>query len=172
MLKGNGIVFVLGTLTLCFLGACNPKNEPPKGVDLSKHAATINSEDSLEKGSSYLSVYSDVYSYSEQLKHSLTATISLRNLDESNPIYIYRAEYFDTSGKMILNYVPQPIALKPLETINIIIAETDESGGTGANFVFDWAIPKGGIEPLFEAIMISTKGQQGLSFATTGHRIR
>lgn len=93
-------------------------------------------------------------------------------MDESKELFITKAEYFNTSGTSLYNYVPKPIVVKPLETINIIINETDESGGTGANFIFDWSIQKESVEPLFEAVMISTKGQQGLSFTTTGHRIK
>jgi hypothetical protein len=61
-----------------------------------------------------------------------------------------------------------PIYLKPLETVEIIIEEQDIEGGSGANFVFDWAMANGKNPPLFEAIMISTHGQQGLSFTTRG----
>lgn len=166
-------------ITICFLMvlsySCHrlQETELPSKPDFSSKETTLNPKDStLTFGTSYLSVYSDIYSYSEHTRHNLTATISLRNLSEDNSLIISRADYYDTSGNAIKNYFNKPIKLNPLETVNIIIDEEDESGGTGANFIFDWAIKESAPEPLFEAVMISTKGQQGLSFTTIGHRIR
>ena len=59
-----------------------------------------------------------------------------------------------------------------METVEIVIDEMDEQGGTGANFMFDWAMKKTSNEPLFEGVMISTSGQQGLSFTTQGRKIK
>jgi hypothetical protein len=59
-----------------------------------------------------------------------------------------------------------------METVQIIIEEQDNEGGTGANFVFDWKIKANTIEPIFEAVMISTYGSQSISFTTTGKRIK
>ena len=42
----------------------------------------------------------------------------------------------------------------------------------GSNFLFEWKIPKNCPEPLFEGIMSSTMGQQGLSFTTQSKRIQ
>ena len=52
------------------------------------------------------------------------------------------------------------------ETLEIVIEETEEDGGTGGNFFFEWGVPKGDDPPFFEAVMISTLGQQGISFTT------
>ena len=68
----------------------------------------------------------------------------------------------------IRQYIRKPIFIKPLETLEIIIEEQDTEGGSGANFIFDWAKTKDKNPPLFEAVMISTYGQQGLSFTTRG----
>lgn len=61
--------------------------------------------------------------------------------------------------------------MAPLETVEIVVDETDVEGGTGANFIFEWSKKDSTPEPLFEAVMISTSGQQGLSFTSTGIRI-
>ncbi|MEH6514030.1 MAG: DUF3124 domain-containing protein, partial [Maribacter arcticus] len=60
----------------------------------------------------------------------------------------------------------------PLETTAIIIDEMDVEGGTGSNFIFEWKSPIGSPEPLFEGVMNSTVGQQGLSFTTQSRRIK
>ena len=124
--------------------------------------------DSLDFGHSYLSVYSQIYSLSEHRQHDLTATISIRNTSVNDSIFILNAEYYNTQGELLRSYFDHPIYLAPLETVEIVIDEGDREGGTGANFLFDWRIKQGSNEPLFEAIMISTSGQQGLSFTTNG----
>ena len=101
----------------------------------------------------------------------MTATVSIRNVNRSDTIYIEKAEYFDTKGEMIRTYFDQAIFIEPLGTVEIVIDEIDREGGTGANFLFDWKIRQISIEPFFECVMISTSGQQGLSFATQGKRI-
>lgn len=138
----------------------------------SKRAINLSLKDSLEYGKTYLSIYSQIYSMSEHKTHNLTSMVSMRNTSDSDTIYLLKSEYFDTHGKLVRTYFDQPIYLAPLETTEIIIDEVDTSGGTGSNFIFEWKIPKNSSEPLFEGIMTSTMGQQGLSFTTSGNRIK
>ena len=132
----------------------------------SKRMVKANLSDSLEYGKSYLSIYSQIYSKSQQKTHNLTAMVSLRNTSESDTIYILRAQYYDTHGKSVRKYFEKPIFLAPMETTEIIIDENDISGGTGSNFILEWKTPKDCSKPLFEGVMTSTMGQQGLSFTT------
>ena len=162
------------TVLVIMLIACNERKEissinPEKW---SKRRANINAKDSLEFGKSYLSIYSQIYSTSEHKTHNLTAMVSLRNTSDLDTIYILRAEYYDTHGKSVRKYFDKPIYLAPLETTEIIIDELDTSGGTGSNFIFDWKIPKNSSKPLFEGVMNSTMGQQGLSFTTQAVQIK
>ncbi len=57
-----------------------------------------------------------------------------------------------------------------METLEIVVSEDDKEGGSGANFIFDWSVKQDGLIPFFEAVMISTSGQQGVSFTTHGIR--
>jgi len=127
--------------------------------------------DSLLRGSSYLSVYSQVYNETEHKTYNLTATVSIRNVNRSDTIYIDNAEYFNTRGHAIRKYFKKTVYLAPMETVEIVIDEIDQEGGTGANFLFDWRVKPLSNEPLFEAVMISSYGQ-GLSFTTKGKRIK
>jgi hypothetical protein len=127
--------------------------------------------DTLTQGTSYLSVYSQIYSQTEHRTHGLTATVSMRNINKTDTIYINKAEYFNTKGHSIRTYFDKTIFIAPLETVEIVIDERDQDGGTGANFLFDWAIKPHSNEPFFEGIMISTSGQQGLSFTTEGKKV-
>ena len=147
------------------ISSINPEN-------WSKRKITLNTKDSLEYGKSYLSIYSQIYSSSEHKTHNLTAMVSLRNTSDIDTIYILKAEYFDTHGTSLRSYFNHPIYLAPLETTEIIIDEMDIEGGTGSNFIFEWNAPKDGPEPLFEGVMNSTVGQQGLSFTTQSRRIK
>lgn len=150
----------------------NEETESLHSENWSKRKANISLSDSLEYGKSYLSVYSQIYSSSEHKTHNLTAMVSLRNTSDVDTVYLLRAEYYDTHGKSVRKYFDFPIFLEPMETTEITIAEVDVSGGTGSNFIFEWKIPKDCPEPLFEGIMNSTVGQQGLSFTTEAKRIQ
>ena len=75
------------------------------------------------------------------------------------------------NGSTFLSYFDKTIFIRPLETVQIVIDGVDNEGGTGANFIFDWQMRPKATEPLFEAIMLSTYGQQGISFVTEGKRI-
>tara|TARA_R110002111_G_scaffold6850_2_gene28737 strand:+ start:690 stop:1202 length:513 start_codon:yes stop_codon:yes gene_type:complete len=134
--------------------------------------ATIPNADSLEIGTSYLSVYSQIYSYSQHKTYNLTAMVSLRNTSVTDSIYLYNVDYYDTHGTLLKPYIKNPVFLAPMETLDIVINEADITGGTGSNFIFDWKTPKNCSEPIFEGVMTSTAGQQGLSFITQAKRIR
>jgi len=140
-------------------------------INWEKKYITLPSSDTLIKGSSYLSIYSSIYDGTEKTLHHLTATASMRNVSNTDTIYILKAEYYNTKGDLIRTYFDKPIFVKPLETIEIVIDQDDKYGGTGANFVFDWAVKSNNHEPIFEAVMISTTGQQGISFTTRGIKL-
>lgn len=161
---------ILYVLFTCILVSCEPKPEYSSidPVNWSSRSATLPVVDSLHTGSTYLSVYSEIYSLTEHRTHNLTATISMRNTNRQDTVYIRRADYYGTEGNLLRTYFENPIYLGPMETVEIVIDEIDESGGTGANFLFDWTVAPGVRPPLFEGVMISTSGQQGLSFTTQG----
>lgn len=123
------------------------------------------------KGKTYLSVYSEVYHLKDGRTHNLTATVSMRNPNPTDTIYIQSAHYFNTQGEEIRSYFDKAIFVAPMETVQIVIEENDKEGGAGASFLFDWNTKTSSNAPLFEGVMISTSGQQGLSFKTTGYRV-
>ncbi|MDG5491390.1 DUF3124 domain-containing protein [Psychroserpens sp. SPM9] len=162
-------------LLLCILliSTCEApeKNEDIHYENWSKRQENIKNLDSLSQGKSYLSIYSQIYSVTQHRTHNLTALASLRNVSDKDTIYILNAKYYDTHGVLVKTYFDKPIYLAPLETTEIIIDEVDVEGGTGSNFIFNWAIPKSCPEPLFEGVMNSTIGKQGLSFTTQAVRV-
>lgn len=167
------IKYLVILLTIAFF-SCN-KNKEMSSINpenWSKRAINISLKDSLEYGKSYLSIYSQIYSVTEHRTHNLTSMVSMRNTSDLDTIFLLKAEYYDTHGVSLRKYFDYPIFLAPMETTEIIIDEIDIAGGTGSNFIFEWKIPKNCPEPIFEGIMTSTKGQQGLSFTTEAKRIK
>lgn len=165
---------ILLLIACALFGSCELKREMSSinPTNWDKRAANISQLDNLESGKTFLSVYSQIYSRSEHKTHDLTVTVSMRNPNPTDTIYIEKAEYFDNHGVSVRTYFDKPIYLAPMETAEIIIDERDKTGGTGANFLFNWKIKDTSTNPLFEAIMISTSGQQGLSFTTRGVELR
>lgn len=161
---------------LIFLTSCHSSSATHKENKPEHHFENrqIQLKDSIYyfSGSTYLSVYPQVYSLSEHKTRNLTVTVSMKNTYLTDSVFITKAQYYNTSGQCIQNYIKTPIYILPMETIEIVIDEVDESGGTGANFIFDWKSNSKFQEPLFEGIMISTSGQQGISFTTQGKRIQ
>ena len=122
-------------------------------------------------GKTYLPVYSHIYHIHEHKTFDLTITISIRNVSMTDSVHILKADYYNTVGINVRRYLKDPIFLKPLETVEIVIEDRDMEGGSGANFIFDWAMENDKNPPLFEAVMISPYEQQGLAFSTRGVRI-
>lgn len=161
------IIFLLPVLLSC---SKQQREQSFKPVSWDGKTIELNDSDSLHQGSTYLSVYSDIYDMTDRTKHLLTATASIRNISSSDTMFIHKADYYNTEGHLIRSYIDKTIYVKPLETLEIVIYRTDESGGSGANFIFDWATRNENIEPHFEAVMIWTTGTQGISFVTHGVR--
>ncbi len=159
-------------LSIVFL-SCQRETDkyPVLQADWESRKSEINNFNDFIVSKTYLPVYSHIYHIHEHRTFDLTITISIHNVSMTDSVYILSADYYNTIGANIRKYLKDPIYLKPMETVEIIIAEQDIEGGSGANFVFDWAIKNVKNPPLFEAVMISTNGQQGLSFTTRGVQV-
>jgi hypothetical protein len=165
----------LPLLVLISLLGCEPVSTDRLDLNeenWSRRKATLSQSDTLDYGKSYLSVYSQMYSFTQNQKYNMTAMISMRNVSEVDTIYLLRADYFNTEGAKIRTYFDYPIYLLPMETIEIVIDQSDIEGGTGSNFLFEWKTPVDAPEPLFEGVMNSMQGNQGVSFLTRGRRVR
>jgi len=121
----------------------------------------------------YLPVYADVYHIDQSRLFPLTATISLRNTSITDSVFVDQLNYYNTKGKILKKFIKAEmmLALGPLETYDLVINNKQYQGGTGANFIVEWGRTKGNAHLLVQAVMVSTSGQQGLSFITEGHII-
>ena len=123
------------------------------------------------RDTTYVPIYSDIYSETKDTRFNLTATLSLRNTSLKHNIYITSVDYYNSAGKITKKFLSKSIVLEPMQSVEYVIEESDTSGGTGANFIIIWGSESNSVEPIFEGIMISTHGQQGISFSTKGTSI-
>lgn len=118
----------------------------------------------------YVPVYSHIYRGRGQ-PVLLTATLSIRNTDPKNSITITSVRYYDTSGKLLRAYLQQPLKLGPMASTEFLVEKTDTAGGSGANFVVDWAEEGEVNRPIVECVMIGDGERQAVSFSVRGQDI-
>ncbi len=123
----------------------------------------------IQKETVYVPAYSSIFHDDLKWEFKLSITLSIHNIDLKNKIIFDSIDYYNTSGKLIHRYINKnKIILQPLETYNLGIKETDDRGGIGANFIIKWHAQSKVKKPIIETIMISTRGQQGISFTSRG----
>ncbi len=150
MIRAFRTVAVLAVLAACLLASLASAAELSKGQTV------------------YVPCYSHIYHGVKTRPIDLTITLSVRNTDPMRALTLTSVDYHDTSGKLVKRYLAQPVRLEPLMTVEYIVAETDVSGGSGANFMVRWRAEEP-VNPLFvEAVMIGTSSQQGISFTSQG----
>ena len=120
----------------------------------------------------YVPVYSHVYFLNKQRTYRLAANVSVHNTDLEIPIIIKTVKYYDTKGKLLDDYLPNPVKLSPLASTDFFIEQNDPRGGLGANFIIEWVAEKKVSAPIIESVMIGTAGTQGVSFLSTGRVVK
>lgn len=115
----------------------------------------------------YVPIYSDIYNQTRDSRTLLTATLSIRNTSIRDSLFISKIDYYNTEGDLVRSYIEQPIYLRPMESIDYVIEQQDNTGGSGANFLIDWYSRKP-LHPLFQAVMVGGLGAQAFSFTTEG----
>ncbi len=120
----------------------------------------------------YVAVYSNIFSAPRKIPYNLATILSIRNTDMANAISIVAADYYDSKGKLVKRYYPQPVTLAPLESTYIYIPEDDTTGGTGANFIVKWNSSREVNVPIVESVMIGMKSGQGISFVCPAREIK
>jgi hypothetical protein len=120
----------------------------------------------------YLPVYSDIYYQDGTRRFPITATVSIRNTSLADSAFILSATYHDSYGKLLHSYISSTLLLSPLESIELVVEEEENKGGAGANFIIEWAATKYTDQLLIQSVMISTYGQQGVSFLSESKVIK
>jgi hypothetical protein len=155
-----------------FSSSCVNENSKviPKENKEAVQIGTVESlpSDLIHFDTTYVPIYSDIYSQTTDVQINLTATLSLRNTSFKHSLYISEVDYYNSAGELDQNFTEQPIELKPMQSMEYVIEEEDISGGTGANFIIIWAAKSKRVTPLFAAVIISTQNRQGISFTSRG----
>jgi len=116
----------------------------------------------------YIPIYSDIYYVDSKHTFSLTATLSIRNTSFKDSIYVFSIDYYNSGGQKVRRYNESTLLVKPMESVEFVVENKDDTGGVGANFVVEWGAKSGAQKPFFQGVMIGTTGQQGISFTTEG----
>jgi len=148
----------------------NKKNS----INIKSHEIDTSFDDSHAKMGEYVyvPVYSSVYFKDSTKLFNLTATLNIRNTDRNADLYLQEINYYNSKGSLVKKFLTRILKVKPLETFDIVIAEDDTSGGTGASFIIKWVSKDKIQDPIIEAVMISTRQGVGLSFITNGKVIK
>ena len=132
----------------------------------------VPSEPLSATGAFYVPVYSSVSLSQGNARADFSVTLSIHNASETKPLVIRRIAYFDTTGRLVESYLKGPIGVKPFATIEVFVPVSDVRGGTGANFIVDWAASGEIAEPVVEALMLGSFGGGHYAFVSQGRPIR
>lgn len=118
----------------------------------------------------FVPAYSEVISVPSPALQ-LSTTLAIHNTDLEHAIIIKSVRYYNTDGDLVREFIDSPSELKPLATTGFVIPSEDTSGGWGANFLVEWVAEQPVYEPIIEAVMVSTRGTEGVSFISEGRVI-
>ncbi|WP_337993408.1 MULTISPECIES: DUF3124 domain-containing protein [unclassified Bradyrhizobium] len=166
---------LLAAMLLCPLAVAVPAAAQSK-VNIEQNFAdsltAMPKEELSVSGGFYVPAYSSVAMSRGKLRIDFSVTLSVHNASETQPLVMKRIAYFDTAGKQVDNYLKAPVALKPLATVSVFIPIDDVRGGTGANFLVDWAATGEIAEPVVEALMVGGVANAHYAFISQGRPTR
>jgi hypothetical protein len=124
------------------------------------------------RGTVYVPAYASIRTVEGRARVDLATTLSIHNTSRNRPLILERIDYHNTEGALIQAYLAKPVALKPFGTVEMFVASDDIRGGTGANFVVEWAAQGAMSEPVIETVMIGAVGTTSYSFVSQGRSVR
>jgi len=131
----------------------------------------------LSGQSLYLPVYSHILHgeggrKAQSARMLVSVMVSIRNTDTLRPMRVTSAVYYDTEGRRIKEYVPAPRVVAPMGTLEIFIPRSDDTGGSGANFVIAWKADAPVNPPLVEALHANLPTGRSIVFVTSARPIQ
>lgn len=143
-------------------------------------AAPAQAAEELATGQTlYLPVYSYIW-HGDRMGESrspaktlVSALVSIRNTSLKTPIKVLSARYYSTEGKLLNEYVPKPVEIGPMGTLELFVERKEAEGGSGANFVIQWEAATATNPPVVEAVHADIRGgSHALSLITSARAIR
>jgi hypothetical protein len=170
---GRGLGLAAMLMVGVAISACDSGiSSPPMAPDL--EPVTLDDTVNIATGQLlYVPVYSYIFMVNEGRTINLTTTLSIRNTSVEQPMILAAVDYHDSQGNLVANYLENPVELGPLASAEFVVPHEDISGGIGASFLVEWVAQQANIsDPVVEAVMINTQGNQGLSFTSQGRIIK
>lgn len=136
--------------------------------------AALAGEPVTSKGQTvYVPVYSHIWHGNLDSKGKpqmllLSSMLSIRNTDPDDGLEVKSVRYYDTSGKLLREFLAQPARLGPMASTDVFVEHKDDAGGTGANFVVVWSADKPISEPIIETVNAYFFGPHSLAFTSAG----
>ena len=120
----------------------------------------------------YLPIYSHIWhgemdKSGRPMKALVSVSVSIRNTDPEKSIRIASAQYYDTDGKKLREYLPSPKIIGPMGTYEIFVPRSDDSGGSGANFVISWTADTPASQPIVEGFHANLPVGRSIAFTTS-----
>lgn len=120
----------------------------------------------------YLPVYSHIWHgdadrAGKPVKALVSVLVSVRNTDPAKPITLVSAQYYDTEGKRIKDYVGAPRIIGPMGTYELFVPRSDDTGGSGANFVIAWRSDAPVNPPIVEGVHANLPAGRSIAFITS-----
>jgi len=153
---------------LLVMAACAKSKMPETRHHSSYHFEMVDRSAFEQTEMVYIPIYSDIYYVDSRHTFSLTATLSIRNTSFKDSIYVFSIDYYNSGGQKVRRYNESTLLVKPMESVEFVVENKDDTGGVGANFVVEWGAKPGAQKPYFQGVMIGTTSQQGISFTTEG----
>ena len=124
----------------------------------------------------YLPIYShiwhgDVNKKGQPAKTLVSVSVSVRNTDPMLPIRVLSAQYFDTDGKRLREYVPTPKVIGPFGTLELFVPRSDDAGGSGANFLIVWKADKPASPPIVEGFHADLSMARSIAFTSSARAL-
>ena len=120
----------------------------------------------------YLPIYSHIWhgdsdNGGQPARTLVSVSVSIRNTDARQPIRITSAQYFDTDGKRLREYLATPKTIAPMGTYELFVPRSDDTGGSGANFLIVWKADKPASQPLVQGLHANMPVGRSIAFTTS-----
>ena len=124
----------------------------------------------------YLPIYSHIWhgdtdKKGQPMKTLVSVSVSIRNTDPAKSIRVDSAQYYDTDGKKLREYVMAPKTIGPMGTYEIFVPRGDDTGGSGANFVISWKADTPASQPIVEGFHANLPVGRSIAFTTSARPI-
>jgi hypothetical protein len=120
----------------------------------------------------YLPIYSHIWhgdmdKSGQPMKALVSVSVSIRNTDPLKSIRVTSAQYYDTDGKKLREYVNPPKTIGPMGTYELFVPRSDDTGGSGANFVISWKSDTPASLPIVEGFHANLPVGRSIAFTTS-----